>query len=368
MFILPSMLRIVVEHGGEVIDDVLFDKRVVSIGRELSNDVVLRDNRVSALHLVLKQIGEGPSFRLIEQGWNGTEVDGVRVSGEHVVGRPTVLRIADYEMTLMPIQARDGTVEVGRNDFERTSEHEPIPRGSVRQPPASRAQAEFRIIGPNGSDSVVEFSETALIGRTSDCDIRIDSSDVSRQHCQVYYTADGYQLRRLSTVNGVDVNGRPLAPAESCVLRSGDVVRICNFTLSLHVPPRAPRDGDVVDASPNLDLAVHRRPSLVGTAVTFEVVGFLGTKTFAKFEREIVETVRINRDVIIDFGYLVGLDASGIASLSRIFLEASRCRVVARLIRCSPRVVDLFHSSSIGHEILPHVSRNEESAVRSMRR
>lgn len=366
------MLRILVERAGEVIDDVLFDKRVVAIGRDLTNDVVLRDSRVSSLHLVIKQVGdEAPQFRLIDQGLNGTVADGVRITGDQIIDRPAVIRIAEYEVTLIPLQAHECTEEVGRDDFRRIAEH-PVPaRATVPQNQPGSQQAEFRIVAANGAQCSIEFSESALIGRTPDCDIRLDSSDVSRQHCQVFASPEGFQLRRLSTVNGVDVNGRPLAVGEASTLRDGDVVAICNFALTFHVPPRAPGravDAAVVDASVNVDLSVHRRPSLAPRAVAFEVVGFLGTKTFGKFERELIESVRQRRDVIVDLGYLVGLDAAGIASLARILAEATEYRTAARLIRCSPRIVDLFQASPVGQNILPHVSRTEESAVKSMRR
>lgn len=364
------MLRILVEQAGEVIDDVLFDKRVVAIGRDLTNDVVLRDSRVSSLHLIVKQVGENAQqFRLISQGLNGTVADGVRISGDQLIDRPSVIRIADYEVTLIPLQAHECTVEVGREDFRRIAE----PAGRTRrgaESPSSAEQAEFHVVAANGAQCSIQFAESALIGRTPDCDIRLDSTDVSRQHCQVFSSPEGFRLRRLSTVNGLDVNGRPLAIGEACTLRDGDVVGICNFTLTFHVPPRkASRavDPAVVDAAVNVDLSVHRRPSIAPRAVAFELVGFLGTKTFAKFERELIESVRQRRDVIVDLGYLVGVDAAGIASLARVLAEATEYRTVARLIRCPPRIVDLFHASPIGPNILPHVSRTEESAVKLMR-
>ncbi len=361
------MLRILVEQAGEVIDDALFDKRVVSIGRDLRNDVVLRDNRVSSVHLVLKQVENEPRFRVLEQGWNGVLINGAPASNNDVIERPTVIVIAGYEMTLVPLEPHEETVEVGRTDFARTSELGKIPAAAPPEA-TSRARGAFEIVGADGVKSTVEFSETALIGRTRDCDIRIDSSDVSRQHCQVYYTGSGFRIRRLSTINGLDVNGRPLAPGESSLLGDGDVIRICSFVLTLRLSPHGDERAAVIDAAPNLNLTIQRRQSSRDGTFILELVGFLGSKTYARFEREVLQLIRKNHDVIIDFGYLIGIDASGIGSLSRIFAEASRSSAATRLVRCTPRIVDLLEKSSLGHEILPHVSRTEESAVRSLRR
>ena len=361
------MLRILVEQAGEVIDDALFDKKVVSVGRDLGNDVVLRDPRVSSLHLVIKQVGETPRFRLIDQGWNATEMDAGISEGSGIVERPTVIQVAGYELTLIPLEGHERTSGIGRSDFERTVEHEQIPSRSSPEAPSSRAEAEFVIVDETGFERHVQFCETALIGRTSDCDVRLDSSDVSRQHCQVYNSSSGYLLRRLSSVNGVDVNGRALALGESCPLRNGDVVTICNFRLSFRASAKN-ASLQIVDSSPNFDLSIQRRQSIAPEAMTFEVVGFLGSKTFSKFEQEVLKSIRQHRDVILDLGYLVGLDAAGLTSLARVFGEASRYRTVVRLIRCSPRVVDLIHASTLSREILPYVSRSEESAVKLLRR
>lgn len=361
------MLRILVEQTGEVIDDVLFDAKVVSIGRDLGNDVVLRDSRVSSTHVVLKQVGDSAHFRLIDQGWNATVVFADHAERNPVIDRPTVIRIADYEITLIPLERHESTAEVGRDDFQRTVEHqETPPMIPVRRTSSSRAEAEIRIVDGTGVERRIQLSETALIGRTRDCDVRIDSSDVSRQHCQIYYSGSGYLLRRLSTVNGVDVNGRPLALGEAIALRDGDVVTLCSFILTFHTPVR--REKAVIEASPNLDLTVQRRPSIAPEAVAFDVVGFLGSKTFQKFEQNVLKAVQQHRDVILDLGYLVGVDAAGIASLARIFAEAQRRRTVVRVIRCTPRIVDLLHASTLSHEILPYVSRSEESAVKLLRR
>lgn len=61
-----------------------------------------------------------------------------------------------------------------------------------------------------------------LIGRSHDCDLVIDSPNVSRQHAEVRRTEDGWALLDLRSTNGVVVNGRRVRGTTP--LRDGDLV------------------------------------------------------------------------------------------------------------------------------------------------
>ena len=70
-----------------------------------------------------------------------------------------------------------------------------------------------------------------VIGRSPDCELVIDSKDVSRKHARVCYDPSGkWVIRDLDSSNGVFVNGKSV---ESSPLELGDVVEIGHASLSL---------------------------------------------------------------------------------------------------------------------------------------
>ncbi len=62
-----------------------------------------------------------------------------------------------------------------------------------------------------------------LIGRHSECDVRIDSPQISRRHCCVALAYDRLLIRDLGSRNGLRVNGRLIDEAR---IYPGDEVAI----------------------------------------------------------------------------------------------------------------------------------------------
>ena len=54
-------------------------------------------------------------------------------------------------------------------------------------------------------------AETTILGRRTDCTLRIQTSDVSRQHCQLVIKDDGLLVKDLGSSNGTYVNGKRVA-------------------------------------------------------------------------------------------------------------------------------------------------------------
>ncbi len=70
------------------------------------------------------------------------------------------------------------------------------------------------------------LGETPLVlGRGSDCDIRIDDYSVSRRHARIQPVADGYMAVDLQSTNGTFVNDVPTA---MFMLKDGDYLRVGN--------------------------------------------------------------------------------------------------------------------------------------------
>ena len=63
-----------------------------------------------------------------------------------------------------------------------------------------------------------------LIGRDEECTIRLASTDISRQHCQLQGTPEGILVRDLGSSNGTYVND--VAIAVQVLLKPGDRLRV----------------------------------------------------------------------------------------------------------------------------------------------
>lgn len=384
------MLRVIVERAGEVLVDRICRKSLITIGREEPNDVVLSDDRVSSQHLVVKRDTQEGWFRLFDQSVNGTFWEGERVTTLRF-DRATMIVIADFHVTLLPI-ARSGTVESSetrrpspqppppRVDLFASTVVEEIPNPDEEVPtsmfakarPSDRhaSRAELRSISSAGELRSIVFGTSALVGRASDCDLRFTSRDISRHHCVINRGDGGYVLRRLSEKNAVLINDRELAHNESMELRDGDVIRICDEEIVFLCPSTQPNTtlpNVTMEANTNQDLAINRRGCSDPGVAAYDVVGFLGVKTMTRFENEMLKHFEHSRRILLDLGYLVGIDGAGMASLGRVIKEAERGGVEIQIIRVTPRIADLLSFSALKQLLVRYISSSEETAIRKLR-
>ena len=73
-----------------------------------------------------------------------------------------------------------------------------------------------------------KFSETVVIGRADDCDVRVFDEAASRHHAVVRREGDDYVAVDQESLNGLYVNGRRV---ERHVLKTGDEITVRNLTL-----------------------------------------------------------------------------------------------------------------------------------------
>lgn len=93
----------------------------------------------------------------------------------------------------------------------------------VAQAP-ERASSEPLVLKVNGQEKVFPQGK-AVIGRSRDADVQIDSPDVSRRHAVIYLSEGSIAVKDLGSTNGTMVNGYPV---DSTVVRPSDVIRIGN--------------------------------------------------------------------------------------------------------------------------------------------
>ncbi len=84
--------------------------------------------------------------------------------------------------------------------------------------------------------------ERTVIGRRQDCQLRIPTKDVSRQHCVVLVENDALVAKDLGSSNGTFVNGKRIAESK---LKPGDRLRVGPVTFVVQV------DGKPADIKPD---------------------------------------------------------------------------------------------------------------------
>jgi pSer/pThr/pTyr-binding forkhead associated (FHA) protein len=112
----------------------------------------------------------------------------------------------------------------------------------VNQPPGQPVQglrlhgaapANFRplrlLLLPSGASIDVNRPDM-LVGRHTECDIRLPLPDVSRRHCRLQFVEGGWQVTDLNSLNGIQVNGEQVLQAP---LEQGDQLRIGSFIFTV---------------------------------------------------------------------------------------------------------------------------------------
>ena len=121
----PLFPRLVVRAGGRVVREEEL-RAELSIGRGEDNDLQLMDPKVSRNHAVIRR--EGRNFALTDLGSaNGTRVNGVLITGSHVLKHGERITIGDAELTYQ---------EPGK-DFQDTVTMEGVLPGALDGAPAA---------------------------------------------------------------------------------------------------------------------------------------------------------------------------------------------------------------------------------------
>ncbi len=69
----------------------------------------------------------------------------------------------------------------------------------------------IKILSSQGESGEYDFSKGIIIGRSTDCDIALDESVVSRFHAEISFDGKWWWLKDLNSKNGTFLNGRPVS-------------------------------------------------------------------------------------------------------------------------------------------------------------
>jgi serine/threonine protein kinase len=105
---------------------------------------------------------------------------------------------------------------------------EPVPTGGL--PAVTLTVAK--------SDKELKLTRPCTVfGRSSECDVVLKSSDVSKRHCQIVRQADGVFVEDLDSINGIAVNDKPVKKAR---LRDGDKLTVVRYVFQVRIAAGRP--------------------------------------------------------------------------------------------------------------------------------
>ena len=184
-----SNAKLIVRTGDAVGREFALEAITV-VGRSASSNVTLPDDRVSKQHAELRQDEDG--WLLTDLGsTNGTFLDGQRLAPRLParIQPGSVLRVGDTELLCEWVVASAG------------------PADAIKRP-----------------SQVIPLVSLLVVGRDPACDIVLNSPNVSRRHCRITETPQGFLLEDLDSRIGTFLNGSLIGGPEP--LQAGDEVNV----------------------------------------------------------------------------------------------------------------------------------------------
>ncbi|MBT4865301.1 MAG: FHA domain-containing protein [Planctomycetaceae bacterium] len=122
-------------------------------------------------------------------------------------------------------------------------------------------QVRLEVSHKSGKKRTVNIHSDAVIGRSTDCSLRIASSEISRKHCKLTVIESGVLVRDLESANGTWVDGVMIPPNRDVALPPGSRLSIGPVQFVVHYessnpniePPGSTIEMPVMRALPDSD-------------------------------------------------------------------------------------------------------------------
>lgn len=246
----------------------------ITIGRKDGNTIRLTEKNVSRTHA--RFIKKGDEVHVEDLSRYGTRVNGERIKRTRRVGAQDTIQIGDYTLTLegvkafdepaeAPVQASaasaapsDPKAEARKKEVEEAARAKiAAAKAELNDAPSAKAEASLakpskaeaaaapeeerksrgagkKRIGANHPTLVAvtthlagtEFpitSDTAILGRTGENDLKVDHHSISRNHAKIVVKDGQVRMVDLQSKNGIRVNGEYW---EESTLKSGDIIEL----------------------------------------------------------------------------------------------------------------------------------------------
>ncbi len=189
-------------------------EKLYNIGSASDNNLVLQDEGIAPLHARLITTAN-KVFLKDNNSIGGCYVNGQRITQKEVLPGDWI-RLGNTELEVM----------------DPSTESEPTVGGAD----------EWRLIADGSSLSGRNFNVLphgpTIIGRSSQCDIVIPGSHLSRQHAELKVQKGSLLVKDLDSVNGTYLNDQPITTA---VAHSGDRLRLDVYSFRVVGPNQHPR-------------------------------------------------------------------------------------------------------------------------------
>jgi pSer/pThr/pTyr-binding forkhead associated (FHA) protein len=107
------------------------------------------------------------------------------------------------------------------------------PAGPTPGKDSGRLEASLVLISSDFSQRTIPLTKSHIvIGRQTDCSIRIPAASVSRRHCEVVIDDDEVYVKDLGSSNGTYVNGKRVEETE---LDAGDLISIGQWVFVVRI-------------------------------------------------------------------------------------------------------------------------------------
>jgi pSer/pThr/pTyr-binding forkhead associated (FHA) protein len=90
----------------------------------------------------------------------------------------------------------------------------------------------MRLVMQPGAAIIDVDRPDVVVGRHTECDVRLPLPDVSRRHCRLQFLGGGWQVLDLGSLNGTHVNGEPVTQT---ALQHGDTLKVGSFTFCVEM-------------------------------------------------------------------------------------------------------------------------------------
>ena len=188
-----------------------------SIGRSAACSLRLADESVEAVHAHL--LVEGDAISLARHGDAVVKINGVPLQAESRLAHGDRITLGNTELNIVDPHKSDSTLRGDEPPLGWTLQ------GLNKSLNAKRYNIEGRVV----------------IGRASECDIRLGEAHLSRRHAQLAVIGDVLEIEDLNSANGTFVNGRRIA---RMLLKSGDELSFDTLKFRVIHTPTSEDTGD----------------------------------------------------------------------------------------------------------------------------
>jgi pSer/pThr/pTyr-binding forkhead associated (FHA) protein len=213
------------------------EQPAIGAGRASDNDLVVEDISVSRRHAQLSFDAGQMTVEDLGSG-NGTFLGSQRLAPNTPTPVPLdqAVRLGDVELRFVPVEAprpvrppvrEPGGVEQGT-----------LIMGGPAAGAASNRFGVLRIKTPDGKSREFALDQpTITIGRSSDNQLALDESSVSRRHARLTVESGRLMIEDLGSANGTFIGAQRLAPQNPGLVSEDQVVRVGDVEIR-YVPPR----------------------------------------------------------------------------------------------------------------------------------